>query len=40
MKLFYENEITEPGRGTEIFYHTICDKYSKTRRADASDLKK
>ena len=36
MKEMYENEITGPGRGIEMFYHTICDKYLNIRRSDAS----
>ena len=36
MKELYENEITGPGRGIEMFYHTICDKYLNIRRSDAS----
>ena len=34
MKELYENEITGPGRGIEMFYHTICDKYLNIRRSD------
>ena len=36
MKELYENEMTGPGRGIEMFYHTICDKYLNIRRSDAS----
>ena len=40
MKELYENEVTGPGRGIEMFYHTICDKYLNIRRSDASDFLK
>ena len=40
MKELYENEITGPGRGIEMFYHTICDKYLNIRRSDASEFLK
>ena len=36
MKELYENEITGPGRGIEMFYHKICDKYLNIRRSDTS----
>ena len=40
MKELYENETLGPGRGIEIFYHTICDLYLNIRRSDASDFLK
>ena len=40
VKDLYENEIAGPGRGIEMFYHTICDKYLNIRRSDASDFLK
>ena len=40
MKELYENEITGSGRGIEMFYHTVCDKYLNIRRSDASDFLK
>ena len=36
MKEIYENNRTGPGRGIEMFYHTVCDKYLNIRRSDAS----
>ena len=40
MKELYENVITGPGRGIEMFYHTICYKYFKIRRSNAGDFLK
>ena len=40
MKELYENDISGPGRGIEMFYHTICDKYLNIRRSDASEFLK
>ena len=40
MKELYEDEINGPGRGIEMFYRTICDKYLNIRRSDASDFLK
>ena len=40
MKELYENNLTGPGRGIEMFYHTICDKYLNIRRSDASEFLK
>ena len=40
MKEIYENETLGPGRGIEMFYHTICDLYLNIRRSDAGDFLK
>ena len=40
MKELYENDISGPGRGIEMFYHTICDKYLNIRRSDVSEFLK
>ena len=40
MKELYENDISGPGRGIEMFYHTICDKFLNIRRSDASEFLK
>ena len=40
IKNLYENEITGPGRGIEMFYYTICYKYLNIRRSDTSEFLK
>ena len=40
MKELYENETLGPGRGIEMFYHTVCELYLNIRRSDASTFLK
>ena len=40
IKELYEDQSIGPGRGIEMFYHTVCQKYLNFWRSDVSDFLK